>query len=339
MSVHPESLNLLPVNFDLEKPTGKPGELSTFTDPETGLSLDVYGVDRRSPYSKNTVLVFQPWSDYVARPFAQQRMDLIANTLDARVIGVDNLGVGIGTSDIPGDGLSMSQRLHSLLTGDGLPDSMRHKISQGDFSDVSKLQWKAILASKLFDQNDDNSLAYYSLGTSMAMLMAAHAPKGVQIDRMILWDCAAIEPQAFGKLALTYLWDGGKGWKQYLSENPEWVEKPSGIGHLVKRIMEQPAGHWVYPRGMAQKTAFHDMEMAHDRGVLSPDSIIHVINGSESKVSPTRLNDEFAAQLGALRHPTPEVLRLTLQGEKHAIQDSFPRTARVLGHIARQHAL
>lgn len=317
MNMYAEQLTLVPP-FGLEKPEGMQGEVTTYTDPETQLSLDTYAVDRRHGDSRNTVMVFQPWSDYVARPFAQQRMDLIADNLNARVIGVDNLGVGMGTSDIP--------------------QEMRREIAGGDFGKVSELQWEAVQANELFDKDDSLTLSYYSLGTTMAMSMAAHAPEGVSIDRMILWDCAAIEPQHFGRLALTYLTDGGKGWKQYLSENPDWVKKPSGIGHLVKRIAAQPAGHIDYPRGMAQKTAFDDMVMAHEKGVMSNDSVVHILNGSKSKVSPTELNDKLAAQIAGLKLPTPEVIRTTLVGERHAIQDSFPRTVCVLGHIARQHS-
>lgn len=315
MSLYSEELTLLP-NFSLERPEVTPGHLRTFVDPETGLALDTYTVDGRKAGSRKTIALFQPWSDYVGRPFAQQRMDLIADSLNARVIGVDNLGVGLQTSDIP--------------------EAMRAQIASGDFSEVNRLQWAALQSGGSLDEL---TLAYYSLGTSMAMSMAAHAPEGVQIDRMMLWDCAAIEPQNFGRLALTYFMNGAQGWKRYLSENPEWVEEPSGVMQLVKRISLQPAGHYYYPRGMARKTAFDDMQMAHEKGSLSPDSLIHVINGSKSKVSPSALNDALANKLTRLRHPTPDVLRLTLRNEYHAIQDSFPRTQRVLGHVARLSAL
>ena len=331
MSVRPENLSLAPP-FELEKPNGKPGKLDLVKDPETGLSLGTYSVDRRSAGSNNLVIVYQPWSDYVERPFAQQRMDIMAAALDANLIGVNNLGVGIGTSNIP--------------------PKMRKAIMQGDFSAVSELQWRAIQQTELYNEDDSKTAAYYSLATNMAMSAAANAPEGTKLDRMILWDCAAIEPKSyendrfkgkligprrFGSLALTYFGHGADGWEDYLAENAEydWIEKPSSIGKLIKRIAVQPGGHFYYPYGMAQKTAAYDMAMAHEKKIFSEGTIVHVINGSESKVSPTALNDRFAEQMADFELPELEIVRTVLMGETHAIQDSFRRTDAVFRHLAR----
>lgn len=277
------------------------------------LSIPTYGVDARRDGSNRTVIVFQPWSDYVEREFSQARMDLVAETMNARVIGVDNLGVGISTSDIP--------------------KPTRQRLAKGDFSQVADLTWQAIRANSLFDDESELTLSYYSLGTTMAAAMAAHAPEGVSVDRLILMESAAFRPQHFGRFAVNYLMHGGDNWKQYLGENPDWVPGPSSGLHLAKRIIAQPMGHLVYPQGMASGGVEGHLKVAYGREIITPNTIVEVANGTDSKVSPTAQNDALYQML--LTMPV-DAARTVYVGETHGMQDSFPRIAAALGQIARR---
>lgn len=286
----------------LAMPGGHVYGLNTY---QTKLAL----VDEMQLATRPTIVISQPFSDFVERDFQQRRIDAIAEWTGYTTVGVDNPGVGLTTSNLT------------------VADARR--LARGYWDDVTDLQWQA-LGDVLGDAKESTPLvlSYFSLGASVAGAMAANAPQWAasNIDQVVLWDSAAPIDISFGRLAYRYARYGGAGWNDYVQENPDWMPPASDLKFLLSRITKQPLGHAVYPAAMAATSVVEHLKHAHDRGIMPHHTII---NGSESRVSPTVENDELAYTLRRLAGKSA-VTRVVFEDEKHAIQDSIPRTKAAL---------
>jgi pimeloyl-ACP methyl ester carboxylesterase len=267
------------------------------------------GETKETDRQRSALVVLQPFSDFVERPFQQARLNALSDWTGRDVVGIDNPGVGLTTSNL------------------ALGDAWR--LGRGNRDDMTDLQWQA-LAETLGDDKDTTrlTLSYFSLGASAAAAMTANAPEWAagNIDQVVLWDSAAPVDIAFGRLAYRYARYGGDGWAGYTSENPEWMPDPSSIRLLIGRILQQPVGHAAYPFAMSATSVMEHLQRANDRDITPRYAII---NGSESRVSPTAENDELANRLRRFAGSSA-VSRTIFEGEKHGVQDSIPRTKAAL---------
>lgn len=319
MITNAESITLKPV-FELASPSVN-GELlpvSTLRENGDVLTVETFRANgtREGVQSKSKMLIFQPWSDYIGkgREFNQRRLELMAEETSSDVLGVDNLGMGRETSN--------------------LPDDLVDRLKTGDFSEVAELMWQAVASHPDFEINpDDNlTLGFHSLGTSMAAEMAAHAPEGVKVDQMLLLDTAVPVERSFGSLATKYFMHGGDQLSQYLKETEElgWAHnKPRSLGRFALDVLRQRTGYHAYGRALAERPMYDALKEAYLRGSLDHESHVHIMNGSRSKISSTADNNELANRLSA---GGLQVARTELVGETHPVNDSFPRLAAILRH-------
>ncbi len=287
----------VPQQHELTTPQGRNYRLNTYhaRPASTSESLD----DEAS-----AIVVLQPFSDFVERPFQQRRLEAIADWTGQDVVGIDNPGVGLTTSQL------------------ALADAWR--LSRGNWDDMTALQWQA-LKEALGDDAETTrlTLSYFSLGASAAAAMTANAPEWAanNIDHVVLWDSAAPVDIGFGRLAVRYGRYGGDRWQDYIDENPSWMPPASNLSFLAGRIARQPIGHAAYPVAMAATPVTEHLSRANDRGITPHYSII---NGTDSRVSPTTENDTLAYRLRRLAG-SDAVSRVLFEGETHSVQDSLPR--------------
>ncbi len=267
-------------------------------------TLDTYGVDARSGGSRRTIVYCQPWSDMCAAPFNQERMKLIAEAANARIIGIDNPGAGLHTSDLTPD--------------------MSAELRGGNYSEVAQLIWRAAEKHPLFDpeETDELVLGLNSLGASVSAELAAHAPEGVQIDRFVWYEGVAFQEMKPFKFMKNYIVHGGGGRNEYLRQNPDWVGAPRSGGEVALHMKRQLSGFYAYPRAMAIRTIGAAMSEAREREAFTTDTLFQIANGSLSEVSSTPENDRLAAHVRGLG---AQVCRAVYTGENHPMFDSLPK--------------
>lgn len=267
--------------------------------------LDTYGVDARGSLPGRTMIYLQPWSDMCASEFNQQRMRVMAEAAQAKLIGVDSPGIGANTSDLSSD--------------------MARRVRRGDFSEVSDLMWQAVRAHPLFDLDttDEIVLGVNSLGASLAAEMAAHAPEGITIDRVIAYETVAFHRQYPASLMHQYIKHGTEGRRNYLDQNPEWAARPLTPGALAPFVGRQATAFIGYPAGIARRPFGEAMTEAFQRGTLTPDSLTHIVNGAESNVSSIGENNSLA---DGLRRNGLQVLRVVYKWQTHTLFENLPLT-------------
>lgn len=315
--MRPDRYHLRP-DFEISEPQihGSLQTVEVIDDKGKVYNLDTYSVDGsdEAAQDQEVELIFEPWSDYVARPFMQRRLDMIAEIGKKRVISVDNPGIGVNT--------------------DGLGVRRGFQLARGDWSRVSDLQWQAIQANETYRSAsiDKLTLSYFSLGASAAAAMAAYAPEGTKVNEILLWESVALKKMSFARLAHRYLLHGGDNWQQYMDENPDWVPEPSSNFKAAMGILSQPVGHVAYPAAMAKGPIDGLLKQAYDKEVIDRGTLIQIANGSASIPSPTDENDALADRLREF--PVDGVRRIIFEGETHGVNDSFRRVAQALGYFS-----
>lgn len=314
-----ESVTLRPV-FELAQPSVEGELLPVAVKLENGDSLLIETLRANGSVGNDghkKTLIFQPWSDYVGRgrEFNARRLEITAQETESDVLGIDNLGMGRETSNLPKD--------------------LVEQLKRGDFTEVATLMWQAVESHPEFEisPDDELTLGFHSLGTSMAAEMAAHAPEGIKVDRILLLDAAVPVERSFGSLATKYFMHGGDQLTKYLKETKElgWTNnEPRPLGRFALDVVRQRAGYHAYGRALAERPIYDALHDAYDRGSLDGGSQVHILNGSRSKISSTAENDELAQRLssGGL-----QVMRTELLNETHPVNDSFPRLSAILRHV------
>ena len=276
----------------------------------TDNNLGVYVADARQGDTNGKATIILPqWSDgTLHNPLSQERAKATAAIEGGVVLYVDNPGVEI---DLP----NMSEDIkQALLSGDFKPGAIK--------------QWDAIAQGLDYVGLDFDSVSRVvgaSLGAHVASAIVCTAPEEVHLERMDLWETAGLgEENNFLQFAANFMMHGGDGYADILKNNPEWVALRgiNGAKSLAKLAIRRTAGLFYYPWAINRHDIGNTIIEAKNRKnpAIDGDTALTILNGTESKVSPSVFNDRLALRLAesGLR-----VVRLISEGGVHASQDNI----------------
>lgn len=277
----------------------------------TDNNLGVYVADARQGDTKGKATIILPqWSDgTLHNPLSQERAKATAAIEGGVVLYVDNPGVEI---DLP----NMSEDIkQALLSGDFKPGAIK--------------QWDAIAQGLDYVGLDFDSVSRVlgaSLGAHVASAIVRTAPEEVHLERMDLWETAGLDKENnFLQFAANFMMHGGDGYADILKNNPEWVaylRKINGAKELAKIAIRRTAGLFYYPWAINRHDIGNTIIEAKNRKnpAIDGDTDLTILNGTESKVSPSVFNDRLALRLAesGLR-----VVKLMSEGGVHASQDNI----------------
>ena len=277
----------------------------------TDNNLGVYVADaRQGDIDGKATIILPQWSDgTLHNPLSQERAKATAAIEGGVVLYVDNPGVEI---DLP----NMSEDIKRVLLS-------------GDFKPGAIKQWDAIAQGLDYVGLDFDSVSRVlgaSLGAHVASAIAYTAPEEVHLERLDLWETAGLdEKNNFLQFAANFMMYGCDGYADILKNNPEWVaylRKINGAKELAKIAIRRTAGLFYYPWAINRHDIGNTIIEAKNRKnpAIDGDTALTILNGTESKVSPSVFNDRLALRLAesGLR-----VVRLMSEGGVHASQDNI----------------
>ena len=276
----------------------------------TDNNLGVYVADARQGDTNGKATIILPqWSDgTLHNPLSQERAKATAAIEGGVVLYVDNPGVEI---DLPNMSEDVKQ---ALLSGDFKPGAIK--------------QWDAIAQGLDYVGLDFDSISRVvgaSLGAHVASAIVHTAPEEVHLERLDLWETAGLgEDNKFLRFAANFMMHGGDGYADILKNNPEWVALRgiNGAKSLAKLAICRTAGLFYYPWAINRHDIGNTIIEAKNRKnpAIDGDTALTILNGTESKVSPSVFNDRLALRLAesGLR-----VVRLMSEGGVHASQDNI----------------
>lgn len=278
----------------------------------TDNNLGVYVADARQGDTNGKATIILPqWSDgTLHNPLSQERAKATAAIEGGVVLYVDNPGVEFDLPKMPG------YIKQALLSGDFKPGAIK--------------QWDAIAQGLDYVGLDFDSISRVvgaSLGAHVASAIVCTAPEEVHLERMDLWETAGLgEENNFLQFAANFMMHGGDGYADILKNNPEWVALRgiNGAKSLAKLAIRRTAGLFYYPWAINRHDIGNTIIEAKNRKnpAIDGDTALTILNGTESKVSPSVFNDRLALRLAesGLR-----VVRLISEGGVHASQDNIGR--------------
>lgn len=292
----------------------------------TDNNLGVYVADARQGDANGKATIILPqWSDgTLHNPLSQERAKATATIEGGVVLYVDNPGVEI---DLPNMSEDVKQ---ALLSGDFKPGAIK--------------QWDAIAQGLDYVGLDFDSVSRVlgaSLGAHVASAIVHTAPGEVHLERLDLWETAGLdEDNKFLRFAANFMMHGGDGYADILKNNPEWVaylRKINGAKKLAEIAIHRTAGLFYYPWAINRHDIGNTIIEAKNRKnpAIDGDTALTILNGTESKVSPSELNNRLAAQLAL--NGFRRVVRLESEGGVHASQDNigwWTETERYSGYEA-----
>ena len=277
----------------------------------TDNGLGVYIADaRQGDVNGKATIILPQWSDgTLHNPLSQERAKATAAIKGDVAIYVDNPGV---EPDLP-----------------EMPGYIKRALSSGDFKPGAIKQWDAIAQGLDYAGLDFNSVSRVlgaSLGAHVASAIVCTAPEEVHLERMDLWETAGLgEESNFLQFAANFMMHGGDGYADILKNNPEWVaylRKINGAKELANIAIRRTAGLFYYPWAINRHDIGNTIIEAKNRknSAIDGDTALTILNGTESKVSPSEFNDRLALRLAesGLR-----VVRLMSEGGVHASQDNI----------------
>lgn len=277
----------------------------------TDNNLGVYVADaRQGDVNGKATIILPQWSDgTLHNPLSQERAKATAAIKGDVAIYVDNPGVEL---DLPNMSEDVKQ---ALLSGDFKPGAIK--------------QWDAIAQGLDYVGLDFDSVSRVlgaSLGAHVASAIVCTAPEEVHLERMDLWETAGLgEESNFLQFAANFMMHGGDGYADILKNNPEWVaylRKINGAKELANIAIRRTAGLFYYPWAINRHDIGNTIIEAKNRKnpAIDGDTALTILNGTESKVSPSEFNDRLALRLAesGLR-----VVRLMSEGGVHASQDNI----------------
>ena len=276
----------------------------------TDNNLGVYVADaRQGDVNGKATIILPQWSDgTLHNPLSQERTKATAAIEGGVVLYVDNPGVEI---DLPNMSEDVKQ---ALLSGDFKPGAIK--------------QWDAIAQGLDYAGLDFDSVSRVlgaSLGAHVASAIVHTAPGEVHLERLDLWETAGLdEKNNFLRFVANFLVHGGDGYADILKNNPEWVALRgiNGAKSLAKLAICRTAGLFYYPWAINRHDIGNTIIEAKNRKnpAIDGDTALTILNGTESKVSPSEFNDRLALRLAesGLR-----VVRLISEGGVHASQDNI----------------
>ncbi|MCJ1965256.1 hypothetical protein [Candidatus Nanosynbacter sp. TM7-053] len=277
----------------------------------TDNGLGVYIADaRQGDVNGKATIILPQWSDgTLHNPLSQERAKATAAIGGGVVIYVDNPGVEPGLPKMPG------YIKQALLSGDFKPGAIK--------------QWDAIAQGLDYVGLDFDSVSRVlgaSLGAHVVSAMVHTAPEEVHLERMDLWETAGLDKENnFLQFAANFMMHGGDGYADILENNPEWVaylRKINGAKELAKIAIHRTAGLFYYPWAINRHDIGNTIIEAKNRKnpAIDGDTVLTVLNGTESKVSPSVFNDRLALRLA---ESELRVVRLMSEGGVHASQDNI----------------
>lgn len=292
----------------------------------TDNGLGVYIADaRQGDVNGKATIILPQWSDgTLHNPLSQERAKATAAIKGDVAIYVDNPGVEPGLPKMTED---IKQ---ALLSGDFKPGAIK--------------QWDAIAQGLDYVGLDFDSVSRVlgaSLGAHVASAIVHTAPGKVRLERLDLWETAGLnEKNNFLRFAANFMMHGGDGYADILKNNPEWVaylRKINGAKELAKIAIRRTAGLFYYPWAINRHDIGNTIIEAKNRKNPAIDgyTALTILNGTESKVSPSELNNRLAAQLAL--NGFRRVVRLESEGGVHASQDNigwWTETERYSGYEA-----
>ena len=276
----------------------------------TDNNLGVYVADARQGDANGKATIILPqWSDgTLHNPLSQERAKATAAIKGDVAIYVDNPGV---EPDLP-----------------KMPRYIKQALLSGDFKPGAIKQWDAIAQGLDYVGLDFDSISRVvgaSLGAHVASAIVCTAPEEVHLERMDLWETAGLgEENNFLQFAANFMMHGGDGYADILKNNPEWVALRgiNGAKSLAKLAIRRTAGLFYYPWAINRHDIGNTIIEAKNRKnpAIDGDTALTILNGTESKVSPSEFNDRLALRLAesGLR-----VVRLMSEGGVHASQDNI----------------
>ena len=277
----------------------------------TDNGLGVYIADaRQGDVNGKATIILPQWSDgTLHNPLSQERAKATAAIKGDVAIYVDNPGV---EPDLP-----------------EMPGYIKRALSSGDFKPGAIKQWDAIAQGLDYVGLDFDSVSRVlgaSLGAHVASAMVRIAPEEVHLERLDLWETAGLdEKNNFLQFAANFMMHGGDGYADILKNNPEWVaylRKINGAKELANIAIRRTAGLFYYPWAINRHDIGNTIIEAKNRKnpAIDGDTALTILNGTESKVSPSVFNDRLALRLAesGLR-----VVRLMSEGGVHASQDNI----------------
>ena len=276
----------------------------------TDNNLGVYVADARQGDTNGKATIILPqWSDgTLHNPLSQERAKATAAIEGGVVLYVDNPGVEFDLPKMPG------YIKQALLSGDFKPGAIK--------------QWDAIAQGLDYVGLDFDSISRVvgaALGAHVASAIVCTAPEEVHLERMDLWETAGLgEENNFLQFAANFMMHGGDGYADILKNNPEWVALRgiNGAKSLAKLAIRRTAGLFYYPWAINRHDIGNTIIEAKNRKnpAIDGDTALTILNGTESKVSPSVFNDRLALRLAesGLR-----VVRLISEGGVHASQDNI----------------
>ena len=277
----------------------------------TDNNLGVYVAEARQEDTNGRVTIILPqWSDgTLHNPLSQERAKATAAIEGGVVLYVDNPGV---EPDLP-----------------KMPGYIKQALLSGDFKPGAIKQWDAIAQGLDYTGLDFDSVSRVlgaSLGAHVASAIVRTAPEEVHLERLDLWETAGLdEDNKFLRFAANFMMHGGDGYADILKNNPEWValRGVNGAKDLAKIAIRRTAGLFYYPWAINRHDIGNTIIEAKNRKnpAIDGDTALTILNGTESKVSPSELNNRLAAQLAL--NGFRRVIRLESEGGVHASQDNI----------------
>jgi len=258
----------------------------------TDKGMGVYVADARQGDANGKATIILPqWSDgTLHNPLSQERAKATATIEGGVVLYVDNPGVEI---DLPNMSEDVKQ---ALLSGDFKPGAIK--------------QWDAIAQGLDYVGLDFDSVSRVlgaSLGAHVASAIVHTAPGEVHLERLDLWETAGLdEDNKFLRFAANFMMHGGDGYADILKNNPEWVALRgiNGAKSLAKLAICRTAGLFYYPWAINRHDIGNTIIEAKNRKnpAIDGDTALTILNGTESKVSPSVFNDRLALRLAEGGH-------------------------------------
>ena len=278
----------------------------------TDNNLGVYVADaRQGDVNGKATIILPQWSDgTLHNPLSQERAKATAAIKGDVALYVDNPGVEPGLPEMPG------YIKQALLSGDFKPGAIK--------------QWDAIAQGLDYVGLDFDSISRVvgaSLGAHVASAIVHTAPEEVHLERLDLWETAGLgEDNKFLRFAANFMMHGGDGYADILKNNPEWVaylRKINGAKELANIAIRRTAGLFYYPWAINCHDIGNTIIEAKNRKnpAIDGDTALTILNGTESKVSPSELNNRLAVQLAL--NGFRRVIRLESEGGVHASQDNI----------------
>lgn len=269
--------------------------------------------------NRGVTVVFSPWSDGPYKRLMQQRAGVIAQATGDNVMVVGSPGVETQAKPMPA--------------------YMRRGLRHGESGLVHRAMWHGVEAGlDQFGQSFSAAKLRFhgcSKGAWDATAMAAVSPDGVRIDQVDLWESAHLDRRkGYLGIMATYLRHGADNWKKEIEQNPAWVERPDTTKLVAEQLMRRPSGLLIYPKAMASGPAPEiGLFKARQRDIIDGDTVITVLNGEASHVSPSGLNDRFADMLAD--HAFKAVRILAVGPNHHSFNDNLGKVDSIHKQVQR----